>query len=476
MEQTLNILEGIRSTYESHHGVLVSPEAIAAAARWSHRYIHDRFLPDKAIDLIDEAGSLVQLRYDSQLDAAAAAEDPSTVDLVKPVVMPTDIASVLSKWSGVPVERMTEDEAGRLLRLEETLAERIIGQSEAVSALGRAVRRARAGLTNEQRPIASLYFAGPTGVGKTELCKVLASEYYADAKALIRLDMSEYSEQHSVSRLVGPPPGYVGFDDPRSGQLTEAVRRRPYSVVVLDEIEKAHADVFNLLLQVLEDGRLTDGKGRTVSFSNTIIVMTSNVGSREILASGADYATMRSAVQAQLQKRYKPEFLNRIDELLIFRGLGEAELREIVRLTLGDAAARAAEADRETRVLAGGGAASGSSEMLQVRWSQALEDEVVSRGADTAYGARPLRRAVQRLFEDPLAEVLVGGRLTAVGGEAVVDFQGGEVSVRQGGDVFRVQLSAVGQDSGSEQKDAAAQASAGSSPAPSGQPTAVAVS
>jgi len=443
VSETLDILAGLQSSYEKHHDVLIAPEALAAAARWSHRYLPERFLPDKAVDLIDEASSFVQMRYGDAVEAAADAGGEDDELLVKPVVTAADIATVLSRWCGIPVERLTEDASERLLRLEETLAKRVVGQGEAVSSLARAVRRARAGLTGNRRPVASLYFAGPTGVGKTELCRVLASEYYADSKALIRLDMSEYSEQHSVSRLVGPPPGYVGFDDPRSGQLTEAVRRRPYSVVVLDEIEKAHPEVLNLLLQVLEDGRLTDGKGRTVTFANCIIVMTSNVGSREILAAASSgtlegYVAMRSAVQDQLQRRFKPEFLNRIDELLVFRGLGAESLREIARLTLGDAAARAAEAHYESAVLSGS-----SGERLEVQWTTALEDEVLLRGADTTYGARPLRRAVQRCFEDPLAEVLVAGYLNGACGQAViVGFEDGGSVVQVGGTRHRILLAA----------------------------------
>jgi len=357
-------------------------------------------------------------------------------DLTKrPLVTAADVAGVLSKWVGIPVERLTRDEAGRLMMLEETLAKRVIGQTEAVGALARAVRRSRAGLSGSQRPIASLYFAGPTGVGKTELCKVLASEYYSDAKAMIRLDMSEYSEQHSVSRLIGPPPGYVGFDDPRSGQLTEAVRRRPYSVVVLDEIEKSHPEVLNLLLQVLEDGRLTDGKGRVVTFSNCIIIMTSNVGSREILEYGRsqDYVTMRAAVQAQLQQRFRPEFLNRIDELLVFRSLGNDELSRITKLALADAANRATNAHLEALEQAPGGAETKVD--FKIDWTPALEEFVLAQGWESNYGARPLRRAVQRCFEDPIAELFVTQQFS---GDAVtVDVEGGAVVVRCHGETFR---------------------------------------
>lgn len=435
--ETRDILEGLRSSYEAHHGVLVSPDAIDAAVRFSTRFIPERFLPDKAIDLIDEAGSLAQIREGNAEPAPDGEEQ-------KPLVTAADIANVLSRWAGVPVERLSEDEAGRLLRLEETLATRIIGQDEAVSAMARAVRRSRAGLTASRRPIASLYFAGPTGVGKTELCNVLAAEYYSDDKALIRLDMSEYSEQYSVSRLVGPPPGYVGYEDPRSGQLTEAVRRRPYSVVVLDEIEKAHPEVMNLLLQVLEDGRLTDGKGRTVNFSNCIIVMTSNVGSREILSqsnAGAAYSALKASVMAQLQNRFRPEFLNRLDELLVFRALGQAELRKVAVLALEDAAARVATAHMEASAQR---SMPGSAKvMLTVDWTTSIEDEVVACGADSSYGARPLRRAVQKIFEDPLAEFLVSDSLT--GDTATVDIEDGAVIIQCSGSVFRPRLAAVGE-------------------------------
>lgn len=440
MAETVDILEGLRASYEAHHGVLITPEALTAAARLSQRYITDRFLPDKAVDLIDEASSMVQLRLEAQIEEANVRVDAS-VDMDKPLVTAADIARVLSKWSGVPVEGITEDESSRLMQLEELLRSRIIGQDEAISALARAVRRSRAGLARSaraQRPVASLLFAGPTGVGKTELCKVLAQFYYLDPKALIRLDMSEYSEQHSVSRLLGPPPGYVGYDDPRSGQLTEAVRRRPYSVVVLDEIEKAHVEVLNLLLQVLEDGRLTDGKGRTVSFGNCIIIMTSNVGSKEILEQAsktADYQMLRGSVQDQLQQSFRPEFLNRIDELLVFRALGSAELKQIVRLELQDAATRAVDAHAEAAAQR-----SGQRNPLELSWSAELENAILqSCITDASYGARPLRRAVQRSFEDPIAEFLVSDVL-ASGGSALVDIENSSMVVKYGASTLRPQF------------------------------------
>jgi len=437
--QTQDILEGLRNSYEKHHGVIVMPEAITTAVRLSDRYISDRYLPDKAIDLIDEAGSLVHLReVDTTDDSAVAAEE-------KPRVTASDVTHVLSRWSGVPVERLTGDQADRLMNLEEALEARVIGQQDAVNALARAVRRSRAGLAGASRPIASLYFAGPTGVGKTELCRVLADEYYSDPKAMIRLDMSEYSEQHSVSRLIGAPPGYVGYDDPRGGQLTEAVRRQPYSVVVFDEIEKAHKEVFNVLLQVLEDGRLTDGKGREVNFSNCMIVMTSNVGSREILeySSEEDYSMLRSRVIAQLQRSFRPEFLNRIDELLVFRSLGNDELKQIIRLTLQNAAHRAQEAhaawilDRQGE--------NSNVDAVEIEWTESLEAFVLEQGIDPSYGARPLRRAVQRFFEDPLAELLISDSIS--GPQVVVDVDGDDIVIRCGGSIFRPALLAA-RDSG----------------------------
>mmetsp|Transcript_52270 Transcript_52270/g.122370 ORF Transcript_52270/g.122370 Transcript_52270/m.122370 type:complete len:950 (-) Transcript_52270:76-2925(-) len=435
LAETEDILEGLRSSYEKHHGVIVMPEAIATAVRLSDRYIGDRYLPDKAIDLIDEAGSLVHLReVDVTDDSAVAAE-------AKPRVTASDVTSVLSRWSGVPVERLTGDQADRLMNLETALSSRVIGQLDAVNALSRAVRRSRAGLAGSSRPIASLYFAGPTGVGKTELCRVLADEYYSDPKAMIRLDMSEYSEQHSVSRLIGAPPGYVGYDDPRGGQLTEAVRRQPYSVVVFDEIEKAHKEVFNVLLQVLEDGRLTDGKGREVNFSNCMIVMTSNVGSVEILeySSKEDYAMLRSRVIAQLQRSFRPEFLNRIDELLVFRRLGDEELRQIIRLTLRNAAQRAQQAHAAWMVDRQG--ENFKVEAVEIEWTESLEAFILDQGIDPSYGARPLRRAVQRFFEDPLAELLIADAMS--GTEVVVDVDADDIVVRCGADVFRPALLAA---------------------------------
>eukprot|EP00434_Breviolum_minutum_P015869 symbB.v1.2.013983.t1/scaffold1006.1/size144824/4 len=433
--ETLEVLDGLRPSYEAHHGVLLSPEALQAAARLSQRYLTNRFLPDKAVDLIDEASSLAQWRMEIQLDEANEEATPG--EQPKPLVTAADVAAVLSKWSGVPVDRIEEGESDRLMHLEEILSKRIVGQDEAVSALSRAVRRARSGLAGQNRPTATFFFAGPSGVGKTQLCRVLAEEYYVDTKAMVRLDMSEFSEPHSVSRLIGAPPGYVGYNDPRSGQLTEAVRRRPYSVVVLDEIEKAHAEVLNLLLQVLEDGRLTDGKGRTVSFNNSIIVMTSNVGSKEILQQAAgvgSYGDLRRAVQTQLQQKFRPEFLNRIDELLVFQALSSKQLTKIVQLVLGDAQKRAITAFEEAFPAALQSGRSKSA--LDLTWTAELEELVISRGSNVSYGARPLRRAVQRLFEDPLAEFMVAGDLKQ-GGPVTVDVEDNSVVLRYDGKTLR---------------------------------------
>jgi len=430
--ETLEVLDGLRPSYEAHHGVLLSPEALQAAAQLSQRYLPNRFLPDKAVDLIDEASSLAQWRMEIQLDQANEEVTPG--EQPKPLVSAADVAAVLSKWSGIPVDRIFEGESDRLMNLEGILSKRIVGQDEAVSALARAVRRARSGLAGQNRPTATFFFAGPSGVGKTQLCRVLAEEYYVDSKAMIRLDMSEFSEPHSVSRLIGAPPGYVGYNDPRSGQLTEAVRRKPYSVVVLDEIEKAHAEVLNLLLQVLEDGRLTDGKGRTVSFNNSIIVMTSNVGSKEILQQAAgigSYGELRRAVQAQLQQKFRPEFLNRIDELLVFQALSNVQLTKIVQLVLGDAQQRAIIAFDQAALQTGR-----AHRPLDLNWTAELEELVISKGSNVNYGARPLRRAVQRLFEDPLAEFLVAGELKQ-GGPVTVDVEDNSVVLRYDGRTLR---------------------------------------
>ena len=382
-EASLEILEGLKSTYEEHHGVTYAPDALPAAVKLATRYITDRFLPDKAIDVIDEAGAMVQL---------AAAKDASA----SAVVDASHVADVVAQWTGVPVRQLSEDESATLLNIEGALSERVVGQTEAVTAISRAVRRARSGLADGRRPVASMIFAGPTGVGKTELAKAVAQSYYGAEKSMVRIDMSEYMESFNVSRLVGPPPGYVGFSE--GGQLTEAVRRDPHTLVLLDEIEKAHPDVFNILLQVLEDGRLTDSKGRTVDFTNAMLVMTSNVGSQAILSSmssggdGSDrYARVQADVRRELSAKYRPEFLNRLDEIIIFRPLTKPEVGDIAELMLASVSARAG----------GKGVA--------VSCDDGFRELLLSEGFSPKFGARPMRRAVQRLLENPLSECLLDG-------------------------------------------------------------------
>ena len=413
------ILEGLAPAYGTHHGVTYSSDALDAAVRLSVRYINDRFLPDKAIDVLDEAGARVQLRsYHDAGDTSPVVE-----------VTEADVAEVVSRWSGVPLTALSRTEADALLTLEGTLSARVVGQVPAVRAVARAVRRARAGLAPTGRPVAALLFAGPTGVGKTELVKALAETYFGTQSSLVRLDMSEYMEAFSVSRLTGPPPGYIGFE--QGGQLTEAVRRQPYCCVLMDEMEKAHPDVANILLQVLEDGRLTDGKGRVVDFSNCLLVMTSNVGAQAIVdalaasnggdaqdeaeadddaedaaGSGDDdanaIAQVAIAVRAELSDKYRPEFLNRLDEIVIFRPLAREALHQVVDLLL-------------QRV-------SASAEPLGVTVSAtpALRARLEREGASVRFGARPLRRAVRRLVEDPLAEALLEG-FAAKGDAITVD-------------------------------------------------------
>ncbi len=411
VEETIEILRGLRSRYEEHHRLVISDEALSAAAQLSDRYISDRYLPDKAIDLIDEAGSRVRLRHARQASAS-------------PAVSAEDIAQVVSAWTGVPVNRLTESESVQLLHLEEALHQRVIGQEEAVTAVARAIRRARVGLRNPHRPIASTLFCGPTGVGKTELTKALAASIFGSEDAMIRLDMSEYMESQSVSKLIGSPPGYVGYGE--GGQLTEAVRRQPYSVILFDEIEKAHPDVFNLLLQLLEDGRLTDSQGRVVNFKNTLIIMTSNLGSRAIEKRGSslgffvadsDLATVqynqtREQVNEALKQSFRPEFLNRLDEIIVFRQLTRDEVKQIAELLLKNVEGRL----REQNLL------------LEV--SEAFQELLITEGYDPSYGARPLRRAVSRLVEDNLAEAILSGQISS-GDTAVIDIDDdGQVQVQ----------------------------------------------
>ena len=510
-EDTIAILRGLKDRYELHHGVDITDSAIIAAARLSQRYITDRQLPDKAIDLIDEAASRIRMEIDSKpeeldrlerrliqlkieaealkkeedpasrerlgklreqissverdyadleeiwksekaglqgaqqikseldqaridFDAArrqgdltrmselqygiipelekrlvsADSQQPAETKLVRNRVTDEEIAEVISKWTGIPVAKMLEGEREKLLRMEEALHQRVIGQDEAVVAVSNAVRRSRAGLADPNRPNGSFLFLGPTGVGKTELCKALASFLFDTEEAMVRIDMSEFMEKHSVSRLIGAPPGYVGYEE--GGYLTEAVRRRPYSVLLLDEVEKAHPDVFNILLQVLEDGRLTDGHGRTVDFRNTVVVMTSNLGSDLIqtLAGEAHYNEMRDAVMGVVERHFRPEFINRIDEVVVFHPLGEAQIRAIARIQLAALERRLAERD------------------LSLHVDDAVIDRLVAVGFDPVYGARPLKRAIQRWIENPLAQALLGGRF-APGAQIRAVIEAGEI-------------------------------------------------
>ena len=463
-EEALAILHGLRDRYEAHHKVRITDEALHAAVTLSQRYIQDRFLPDKAIDLMDEAASRVRIQtYTAPLDVkeqekhldaiviekkdainhqdfekAAALRDQERglrqeieqkreawsqrQSKRRDVVTEEDIAQIVSSWTGVPVRKMTETEAERLLHLEETLHQRVIGQNEAVSAVSRAIRRARAGLKDPRRPIGSFIFLGPTGVGKTELCKALGEAMFGDEDAVVRVDMSEYMEKHAVSRLVGSPPGYVGYEE--GGQLTEAVRRKPYCVVLLDEVEKAHPDVFNILLQILEDGRLTDNTGRVVSFKNTIIVMTSNAGAHEIgekrslgfgssaLAEANGYEMMKDAVMKEVKSLFRPEFINRVDELIVFHTLGQEEIRAITGLLLRQVAERLAE------------------RQITLLWDEDAAAMLSSEGYDPKFGARPLRRVIQRTVEDKLSEELIAGRV-ALGDQVRLRVQDGQLTVER---------------------------------------------
>ncbi len=461
VEESIQILNGLRDRYEAHHRVKITDEAIEAAAKMSHRYISDRFLPDKAIDLIDEAGSKVRLRsyttppnlkkLESELEAirseknaavqsqefekAASFRDKEQkmkdeLETTKAAwkekqgktesqVTAEDIAVVVSMWTGIPVSKIAETESAKLLNMEETLHERVIGQSEAVTAISRAIRRARAGLKDPKRPIGSFIFLGPTGVGKTELARTLAETMFGDEDSMIRVDMSEYMEKHATSRLVGSPPGYVGHEE--GGQLTEQVRRKPYSVILLDEIEKAHPDVFNMLLQVLDDGRLTDSKGRTVDFRNTVVIMTSNVGAQTLKRnryvgfnlqdSEHDYEGMKSTMLEELKKAFRPEFLNRVDEMIVFHALEKEHLRKIVTLMSNELAERLKEQE------------------IELELTVEAQDKITDIGYDPEYGARPLRRALQKHIEDRLSEELLKGT-ALTGGKVVVDVEEGEFVVK----------------------------------------------
>ena len=468
-EDTVAILKGLRDKYEAHHKLTITDEALEAAVSLSRRYINDRFLPDKAIDLMDEAASQVRMKAESaspdlksleekiaalhrEKAEAITAQDYEKAAQLRDIeknytdqveierdnwrrklsqnrgtVTAEDIANVVAGWTGIPVTRLTEDESLRLLKLEETLHQRVVGQDEAVTAVARAIRRGRVGLKDPKRPIGSFLFLGPTGVGKTELCKALAEAMFGDENAMIRIDMSEYMERHTVSRLVGSPPGYVGHEE--GGQLTEKVRRKPYSVVLFDEIEKAHEDVWNILLQILEDGIVTDSQGRRVDFKNTVIVMTSNVGAKNITAAenaplgfdgsekaGADeaarFARIREAVMAELKRTFKPEFLNRIDETIVFRQLTEADIVKIAHRMLSVTGKRMAQ------------------QGITLESDEDAVAALAKDGFDAEYGARPLRRSIQNTVEDAVAEQMLEGSLKS-GDTAKVVLHDGKVAVEK---------------------------------------------
>jgi len=415
-EQAIEILRGLKATYEDFHQVKYDQKAIEAAVNLSSRYINDRFLPDKAIDLLDEAGSRTHLRYSLQSTSPAEVSEESPLinpESLIPVVDAEEIAQIVAAWTGIPVTQLTQTESESLLNLEYQLHERIIGQQEAVNAVSRAIRRARVNLKNPNRPIASFIFAGPTGVGKTELTKALAKLLFGSESSMIRLDMSEFMESHTVSKLIGAPPGYIGYNE--GGQLTEAVRRQPYRVVLFDEIEKAHPDVFNLLLQLLEDGRLTDSQGRRVDFKNTLIIMTSNIGSKVIEKGGnslgfemADdfaqsrYQQISNRVTEELKQYFRPEFLNRLDEIIVFRQLTREEVTQIADILIADLAKQLTEKG------------------ISVEVTAAFKDLVINEGYDPSYGARPLRRALTRRLEDSLAVAMLSGKVNS-GDHAILD-------------------------------------------------------
>lgn len=454
-EETVEILKGLRDKYEAHHKVKITDEAIENAVKMSSRYIADRFLPDKAIDLIDEAASRVRLKAftappnlkemeleikrlkeekasavrSQDYEAAAKIRDRenelqtlldeekekwknSSSHDVKQVEV-EDIADIVSQWSGIPVTQLTEEESERLLNMEQILHERIVGQDKAVSSVARAIRRGRVGLKNPKRPLGSFIFLGPTGVGKTELCKTLAETMFGNEDAIIKLDMSEYMEKHTVSKLIGSPPGYVGFDE--GGQLTEKIRRKPYSVVLFDEIEKAHPDVFNMLLQILEDGVLTDSQGRKVSFKNSVIIMTSNVGASKIVDNRASLGfgdkaennNIEELVMGDLKKTFKPEFLNRVDEIIVFNQLEQKDIEEIAKRMLASLKKRVDDLE------------------IKLDFTDEAVTAIAKAGFDKVYGARPLRRAIQQKIEDPLSELILENKITK-GGNCTVNFKNDE--------------------------------------------------
>jgi ATP-dependent Clp protease ATP-binding subunit ClpC len=463
VEQTVEILRGLRDRYETHHQVKIGDDALVAAATLADKYISDRFLPDKAIDLMDEAASKIRLQASflpqevrqamekaerarrekeeaikgQDFEKAAGLRDKEKVLRQKleelesswktdkgrdiTTVTADDIADIVSSWTGIPVTRLVEEETEKLLKMEDSLHTRIVGQEEAVHAVSRAVRRARAGLKDARRPIGSFIFLGPTGVGKTELTLALAEFLFGDEQAVVRIDMSEYTERHTISRLVGAPPGYVGYEE--GGQLTEQVRRRPYSVVLLDEIEKAHPEIFNVLLQILEDGRLTDAQGRTVDFKNCVVIMTSNVGAPQIQRESVlgfrgtgteqadadrSYERMKTHVMEELRRTFRPEFLNRVDEIIVFKPLSRDQIRLIVDILM----------QRVRREIRGQG--------MDLAVTEAARDLLAEEGYDPQYGARPLRRAIQRMVEDPLSDDMLRGKFSA-GDEIVLDARDGQV-------------------------------------------------
>ncbi len=475
-DETVQILKGLRDRYEQHHKVNITDEALIAAADLADRYISDRFLPDKAIDLIDEAASRMRIKsmtsppvyreLEDQIEetrrakeaAIEAQEFEKAANLrdqerrltqkkrelaeqweageatERPSIGEEEIADIVSMWTGIPVFKLTEAETAKLMRMEEELHKRVIGQHAAVEVISKAIRRSRAGLKDPKRPTGSFIFLGPSGVGKTELARTLAEFLFGDEDTMIRIDMSEYMEKHAVSRLVGSPPGYIGYDE--GGQLTEAVRRKPYSVLLLDEIEKAHPDVFNILLQILEDGRLTDAQGRTVDFRHTIVIMTSNIGASEIAKNfqigfstiddetGVSYDEMKSRIMGELKRVFRPEFINRIDDVIVFHKLAKGEIKEIVDLLLRRI--RESMAERE----------------LQLELSEDAKDLLVDKGWDPAMGARPLRRAIQRYIEDPLADFVLRSQVPE-GSTVLVERDESVTSADGDGETAEVKLSVV---------------------------------
>ena len=463
VEDTITILKGLKDKYEAHHSIIITDEAIEAAAKLSDRYITDRFLPDKAIDLIDEAASRKRLtsfngpaelhELEEKLDRAtiernraakwqdferAAKLTREVEELTQKVealkeewyknrtsthlsIGTDEIAEIVSSWTGVPVLKLTEEESKRLMHLEEELHERIVGQEEAVTAVAKAIRRARAGLKDPNRPVGSFIFVGPTGVGKTDLTKALAESLFGDERLMIRLDMSEYMEKHSVSKIIGAPPGYVGFDDSQ-GTLTERIRKKPYSVVLFDEIEKAHPDVFNVLLQILDDGRLSDSKGRVVSFKNTVLIMTSNVGAHEVKEVGvlgfrteeeeSEYEGVKENINEALKKQFRPEFLNRLDDVIIFHKLTKEDAAQICDKILISLQKRLK--DRE----------------INIKVSSRARAKLVDEGYSEEYGARPLKRTIQKLIEDRLSEEILQGKIP-VGGTIIIDEVNGQLTFEE---------------------------------------------